>query len=41
MRIDCRTWLLGGILLLSLVLLSGCQGLVPKDTAWVVSPLPT
>jgi hypothetical protein len=38
MRIDCPTWLLGGILLLSVVLLSGCQGLVPKDTASLLFP---
>ena len=38
MRIDCRAWVLEGILLLSVVLLSGCQGLVPKDTASLLFP---
>jgi len=38
MRTDYRAWLLGGILLLSLVLLSGCQGLIPKDTASLLFP---
>ena len=38
MRTDYRAWLLGGILLLSLVLLSGCQGLIPKDTTSLLFP---
>ena len=33
-----RAWFLGGILLLSVVLLSGCQSLVPKDTASLLFP---
>jgi MtN3 and saliva related transmembrane protein len=38
MPIDCRTWLLGGVLLLGVVMLSGCEGLTPKDTASLLFP---
>jgi MtN3 and saliva related transmembrane protein len=38
MPIDCRTWLVGGVLLLGVVMLSGCEGLTPKDTASLLFP---
>ena len=38
MPIDCRTWLLGGVLLLGVVMLSGCEGLTPKDTTSLLFP---
>jgi len=37
MRIDCRAWLMAGVLLAAL-LLSGCEGLTPKDTESLLFP---